>query len=109
MNQYKPFEESMIDFLEFSTSTFKEANQRSSLIKFSDEFGELIEAIEAPIPNRSAQIEEYVDCLMCLIDSAMRGGITPLELKEVFELKTSVNLKRKWIKHPNGTYSHSKI
>lgn len=104
----KPFEELMIEFLEFSIPTFPEADQASSLIKFSDEFEELIEAIHAKPANRSAVVEEYVDCLMCLIDSAFRANINPLELKEVFKLKTQVNKKRRWIKNPDNTYSHLK-
>lgn len=52
--------------------------------------------------------EEYVDCVMCLFDSARRLGITGEMFEEAFRAKLAKNKSRTWVKNPDNTYSHVK-
>lgn len=96
----------MNEFIEFSIKTFKNATEYSSLEKLQDEFIEL--SHELMNGNKQNIAEEYVDCIMCLVDSAARTGITPGELTKIFEEKLAINKSRTWKENPDKTYSHVK-
>lgn len=95
------------EFQEFALKAFPNATKLSSLYKLRDEIMEL----ETEIVT-SSRIEgvifEYVDCLMCIFDSANRAGISVSELIGAFYEKLEINKNRKWIENPDKTYSHEK-
>lgn len=99
------FENLMNEFIDFSLHTFPAATPLSSLQKLKKEMGEVFTAILRKEANLA---EEYVDCMMCVIDSAVRNGITPAQLKEAFASKLQVNKSRQWIRNDDNTYSHVK-
>lgn len=92
--------------MQWSLETFPEATSKSSLEKLRSELNELEHAMEHGI--HSEVKEEYVDALMCLLDSAGRRGIDLHELTEAFALKLAINKSREWVKNPDNTYSHVK-
>jgi hypothetical protein len=53
------------EFIDFSTVTFSKATRESSLEKLQDEIKEL-----PPFYD----LEEYVDCVMCLLHSMAKAG-----------------------------------
>lgn len=95
----------------FTLETFPEATPQSSLNKLRAELKE-VEALIAPneawMHSNEAKAEEYVDCLMCLFDSAARAGISGKEIENAFQLKYLKNKTRKWVKNSDNTYSHVK-
>lgn len=94
------------EFTQFSLKTFKDATAFSSLDKLLDEIKETYQSILFKDKNLP---EEYVDCIMCILDSAARAGITPETLLISFKKKLEINKRRTWIKNENNTYSHEKI
>lgn len=89
------------DWMKWSTKTFAEATPESSLIKLEEEIGEIRENLE-----RGMHLpEEYVDAIMCLLDSAARLGITGQQMENHFRLKFEINKKRTWVKLPDNTYT----
>lgn len=100
----KAFEDLMKEFLKWSMPTFSGATPMSSMKKLREEIDEvqidLVYRVNENLP------EEYADCLMCLLDSAARAGITVEHLKYAFQKKLEVNKKRTWVKKPNNTYDH---
>jgi|SRR5690242_14094795 len=94
----------MQDFTSFALATFAGANCTSSILELIGETKELLGAIlKGDDPT-----EEYVDCIMCLIDSSARAGISMEDLKKAFLDKLIINKSRKWIKNLDNTYSHVK-
>lgn len=93
-------------FVTWSQKAFPEATPLSSLSKLHDEVFELLETLA--VNNKDAMAEEYVDCIMCLLDSAARTGITPEQLTHAFAKKLYKNVARKWVKNDDNTYSHVK-
>lgn len=108
MNNNKvAFEDLMQKHREWTAATFPEATAMSSIEKCRDELDEL--QIEVVFPSSKELLtEEYVDSVMCLLDSASRAGVTVNEFVEAFRLKLEKNKARKWIKNANNTYSHIK-
>lgn len=51
---------------------------------------------------------EYVDCIMYLMDSSRRYGITQSELFINFKEKLEINKKRNWKINEDKSYSHIK-
>lgn len=101
------FEKLIAEFTNFSLVTFKDATALSSLEKLKEEIAETEWAI-FPGGFDANLLEEYVDCLMCIFDSAARSGINSIMIKQAFEKKLKKNKARKWVKNSNNTYSHSK-
>jgi len=103
------FETLITQFIVFSKSTFTQATCRSSLEKCRGEIKEVERILDSPeeYPDHDL-IEEYVDCIMCLIDSAARAGFTPEEIRASFSRKLLTNQRRTWKLNPDNTYSHVK-
>jgi len=51
---------------------------------------------------------EYADCLMYIIDSARRFGLTLDDLFFALDRKLQINLKRDWKQNDDKSYSHIK-
>lgn len=109
------FDDLIIDYVEWSSKTFPESTMYSSLIHARKEIYEIESAlheiekrifIERKVTSFDDVRYEYVDALMCIIDSANRAGIRPLELMDAFQDKLEINKARTWIKNNDGTYSH---
>lgn len=90
--------------MKWSLQTFPEATVLSSLVKAEIEIAE----VKSDIENGIRRTEEYVDVLMCVLDSAGRAGITVEEILFGFREKLEKNMNRKWIKNEDNTYSHQK-
>lgn len=88
------------DWMDWSTKTFAEATPESSLIKLEEEIGEIRENLEKGMMLP----EEYVDAIMCILDSAARLGITGKHIENHFRLKFEINKKRTWVKQLDNTY-----
>lgn len=98
------FEDLIFFFTAWSTNIgFPEATAMSSLLKCEDELFELKSEL---LLGGEKALDEYVDCLMCLFDSARRQGYSTKQIVEAFKLKLHVNINRKWKKNENNTYSH---
>ena len=95
-------EQSINEFLEFSISTFKEATEWTSLKKLQSEQDELFFSLK--LGDKLSAREEYVDCIMCLFDSAKRAGISPEDIIQGFKDKTKINKAKEWIKNQNNDY-----
>lgn len=106
------FEYLFNDFVEWAIPTFAESTPYSSLQKLSDEIAEVMEAFatrDTYTDGEHVLCMEYADCLMCIIDSAARSGISIEAIKAMFKIKLRINKKRGWIKNIDNTYSHIKI
>ncbi|MPR36599.1 dATP/dGTP pyrophosphohydrolase domain-containing protein [Salmonirosea aquatica] len=90
--------------MKWAAETFPEATALSSIYKLREE----ADAIEQNLLDGKPDPMEYADALMCLLDSAGRAGITPLQILEAFQEKILINKSRKWVKNPDNTYSHVK-
>lgn len=88
--------------MNWSLRTFPEATALSSLNKCRTELDE----IEKDLSNGERKAEEYVDAMMCILDSAGRNSISVTELIESFRIKLAINMRRKWKKNPDNSYSH---
>lgn len=99
----RSFDYKMEVFLGFSLKTFEDATAFSSIVKLSEELNELLTEMSRGHENLE---EEYIDCLMCIIDSAARMGITVDQLNRAFTKKLDKNINRKWKKNDDNTYSH---
>lgn len=97
--KYLTFEGAAGTFLEFSRATFLNATALSSLRKLKKELEEL---------HDSWDLDEYVDCFLCLIDSADRQGYTMEQIIEGMVHKTGINRQRRWFENPDHSYSHLK-
>lgn len=103
----KILEQLEADRFAWSLKTFAHATQVSSLIKAAEEIKEVGEAIQQK-KSKEDIAEEYVDVLMCVFDSAGRGGIYVQDLVKAYALKLEKNKNRTWNKNPDNTYSHVK-
>lgn len=90
--------------LSWSRETFPTATPYSSLQKAKKEIGE----IEKDLENNEVNTVEYVDAIMCILDSAGRSGITMVDIIKTYSEKLEINLKRTWKDNGDGTYSHIK-
>lgn len=90
--------------IKFTQATFLKATAYSSLQKLKEE----IKEVENALPFDDDSLEEYVDCFMCLLDSAARDGYTVNQLRHAFAKKLAKNQAREWIDNGDGTYSHVK-
>lgn len=91
----------------WSLKTFPRATAESSLTKAEEELREVREAIQQS-KNKNELIEEYVDLLMCVFDSAGRNDIYVRDLRDAYYKKLEINKNRKWKKNDDDTYSHIK-
>lgn len=107
------FAEIINDFTNFSLKCFSQATYTSSLEKLEkEELKELKQAIKIYTNKESDSLEnvaeEYIDCIICLVDSAVRLGINPEYLETMFIRKTIINKQRNWSKNNDNTYSSIK-
>ena len=58
--------------------------------------------------HKSRLSKEYVDCLMYILDSSRRAGISQSELFTAFKEKLEINKKRNWKQNLDKSYSHIK-
>ncbi|WP_114752308.1 dATP/dGTP pyrophosphohydrolase domain-containing protein [Pleomorphovibrio marinus] len=73
------------------------------------EVKETIDELEADNLDMEKVLFEYADCLILLVGSAVRIGITAEELIKYSMEKMTINEKRDWGKpDKNGVYSHKK-
>lgn len=93
--------------MDWSKKIFDKATSQSSLKKLIDEIVELNNALEHE--TRSKVLEEYVDCLMCLLHSASAKGFTIDEISKAFYRKLKINMSSKWsYNSKDNTYSRVK-
>lgn len=109
------FEKVFEDFAEFSKATFVQSTAFSSLEHLKEEVEELSHEVllNSGRHNQHTQqtpemLEEYADCVLCIISSATRAGITAEQIVSAMGRKTQINKARKWKLNPNNTYSHIK-
>ena len=92
------------DRMAWSKEIFTEATAKSSLEKAKDE----IQEIENDMQAGKVNVEEFVDAVMCILDSAGRSGISVSQFSNAYKSKLEKNKARKWKKNPNNSYSHVK-
>ena len=102
------FEEIIERHLDFTSNVFPKGTAKCGLIHLRSEIEEVMAELETEDTADSKLVEEYADCLMCLIDSANRAGITPAVLFRMMEYKICINEDRKWKYNGDGSYSHIK-
>lgn len=100
------FEEMFEQHTAFSLRTFLRATVKSSLNKCREEIKEIETLADEGEFLDHELAEEYVDAMMCLIDSAARAGIQIMALQNAFQEKLLKNRNRKWILNDDNTYSH---
>lgn len=97
---------------EWTGKMFTEATAVTSIYKLQAEIVELIEALEQgrfdSDGDRAQLLDEYADCFMCLMDSAMRRRVSALDILAALRIKLTKNKGRTWVKNPDNTYSHVK-
>lgn len=104
-----PFDELIQQHIEFALPTFAVATSFSSISKLKWETYELLEALRCRETfGDHALLLEYIDCMMCLVDSAARAGFTTNQIKAAFAFKLNKNKERKWQRNDDNTYSHVK-
>ncbi len=94
--------------LAWSLKIFTQATETSSLLKLRKEIEEVEEELASPKRNYKALALEYADCVMCLLDSAGRAGVSVTEILEAFEEKNKINFADEWKKNDDNTYSRIK-
>lgn len=106
----KTFEELFKEHQKFCTKQFPDSDAESSLIGLKREVDEAIQELHGINRDydKDALPFEYSDCIMYLLDSMQRAGISLDVFKLAFEKKMKINLDRKWIKNKDGSYSHIK-
>jgi len=85
----------------FSQATFTDCTSEDSL-------NHLKEEIEEVLNSECKDLEEYVDCFMCLLSSMKKAGFDTEQFKEAFQHKLVINQSRDWNKNTKGYYSHKK-
>lgn len=93
--------------LNWATVVFPKATAIGALLHLEREVKEVIADIENYAP-RAHKIEEYADCMGCLLSSMARENISVEELMQAFEKKLIKNQRRKWKDNGDGSYSHIK-
>lgn len=106
------FEDYIMAYLHWSRDTFSESTPVSSLRHLHEEIDEVISELYKnsaqgiPICKTQELLEEYIDCLMCLLNSASFAGYSTKEIVTAFKLNMDKNMARKWKKNSDNTYSH---
>ncbi|HLX92057.1 MAG TPA: dATP/dGTP pyrophosphohydrolase domain-containing protein [Puia sp.] len=109
-NPDKTLECIFTEFRQFCAETYPLATEASCLEKLKHEAEELSGEVWRGERKESEILEEYVDCLMCLLDGMRRGGFTIENMRLAFLHKLAKNQKRDWIHNPkDNTYSHKKV
>lgn len=103
----KTFEELEADRFKWSLKQFPDTTIAAGLVKAMDEIQEVFKAFRE---NQSKEdiAEEYVDAIMCMLDSAARAGIYMGDIRDAYEKKLAKNKLRTWVKNTDNTYSHVK-
>lgn len=94
---------------EWSVQNFPKATPLVSLEKLQEEIKEVEEILNSDGDTEYPEFqlpEEYADCILCLIHSASKAGITIEEIVASISRVTKRNYRRKWKLNPNNTYSH---
>lgn len=106
------FDENIKEWMDWSVKTFEKADHMSCLEKLEDEIKELrlsIFSVSSKIASTSDEVlDEYVDCIMCLLHSAAKYGFDDNALRVAFQRKFTINKMRTWNLNPNNTYSHAR-
>ena len=108
VSEENTFEELFLKHQEFTRNTFPFATAKGSLIKLIEEANETIDELRLTDYDGNALPLEYVDCMMCLLDSLQRSNIDFKQFKRYFKMKLSINLSRTWKQNKDGSYSHIK-
>lgn len=95
------------EFCAFASETFRRATPTSSITKLETEISELKKELSYGQLTEFL-IEEYVDCIMCLLNSYAACGLTADSLFVAFCDKLEKNKLRKWKLNSDNTYSHIK-
>src|SRR5882762_6358606 len=105
----KEFGELISEFINFAREAFPKSTAKSSLEKCKYEIKEVEEHILGyeQFPEHEL-VEEYIDCIMCLIDSAARCGYTSYDMRAAFSRKLIINRNRTWKINSDNSYSHIK-
>jgi len=96
------------EYNEWAKSKFPYSTAKSSLkglIRECEEVQEELCIIDGNIESLSI---EYVDCLMYLLDSMRRAGVSQDLFWRSFEKKLNINKNRDWNQNEDKTYSHIK-
>lgn len=103
----RTLEELEADRFAFSLERFPEATVGSSLLKAEDEISEIRKAFRDG-EGKEAIAKEYVDVIMCVLDSAARAGIYIGDIRDAYEKKLAFNKSCQWKMNPDKTYSRVK-
>lgn len=103
----KTLEELEAERFKWSLEKFPDTTVGAGLVKAMDEIQEVILAVREKA-SKDELSEEYVDAIMCLLDSAARAGIYIGDIRDAYEKKLAKNKARTWKKNDDNTYSHVK-
>ena len=104
---------------DWAISSFPKSTPTSSLLGLRREVDETIEAIQL-LDKHQKEVDgmfdtlfdsvrlEYADCLMYLIDSARRCGLSIDDLFFALDEKLQIKLQRDWKINDDNSYSHVK-
>lgn len=98
------------DYNKWSKNQFPNSTSQSSLEGLKREIIEVEIELNKPFKETSKSVigTEYVDCLMYIIDSSRRSGISERKLIKLFRKKLKINQKRDWKINEDKSYSHIK-
>lgn len=82
-------------FLRFAHSTFVDVSPETQVLKVAEEVEELL--------DDPSDAEELADVLMTVLFLA---SVADVDLRSAFHAKVERNLRRKWSRGENGTWSH---
>lgn len=112
ISKKKPIEEILDEYHNWASSKFPNSTAKSSIEGLKREIIELEEEIEfnyGDVYMSSKKVEfEYVDCLMYILDSSRRYGISNEILWQAFNEKLEINKNRNWKINEDKSYSHIK-
>lgn len=103
----RTLEELEADRFKWSLAKFPDTTIAAGLLKAMDEIQEVFKAFRDH-QSKEEIAEEYVDAIMCILDSAARAGIYIGDIRDAYEKKLAKNKGRTWTKNADNTYSHVK-
>lgn len=95
----KEMEKLMADMGAFTDEKFGNLSYQTILKKLIHEAHETI---------NSGDLDEFADCLMCLLAAARARGFTATEIIDQSNKKLPTLYHRKWSKQTDGTFQHEK-
>ena len=106
-------DENEIELINIEWDTFQKTQGEWAAKQFPDQTSDnkLLHAIKEihEIRENPDDIYEYADAISLILDAARLHNITSYEILQAAWVKLNINMKRKWVKNPDGTYSGSKI